>query len=150
MPMARYIQRISLLGKERWIGWEVDGVGTEVPGLVLAEEIPDEEILSHGVKEFRPLPFEVFLGMNAAAGETSTFLLDEDIEYRLDALQVGLERIRSRGESDVSREALCRWFGDETQLEHPRIQKRLASLAAGGVIELVGEEGCYLRIVGRF
>lgn len=148
--MARYIQRISLLGKERWIGWEVDGVGTEVPGLVLADEIPDEEIRSHGVKEFRPLPFEVFLGMNAAAGETSTFLLDEDIEYRLDALQVGLERIRSRGQSDVSREALCRWFGDEAQLEHPRIRKRLASWAAGGVIELVGEEWCYLRIVGRF
>jgi hypothetical protein len=35
--MARYIQRIALLGKERWIGWEIDGVGTELPGLTLAD-----------------------------------------------------------------------------------------------------------------
>jgi hypothetical protein len=35
--MARYIQRIALLGKERWIAWEIDGVGTELPGLTLAD-----------------------------------------------------------------------------------------------------------------
>jgi len=148
--MARYIQRISLLGKERWIGWEVDGVGTEVPGLILADEFSDDEIRSHGVKEFRPLSFEAFLGMNAEAGTTGTYLLDEDIEFRLDALQVGLERIRNRGESDVPRELLSRWFGSEGHLDHPRVKKRLMSWAAGGVIELVGTDECYIRIVGRF
>lgn len=148
--MARYIQRISLLGKERWIGWEVDGVGTEVPGLILADELSEEEIRRRGIKEFRQLPFEAFLGMNAESGATSSFLLDEDVEWRLDALQVGLERIRSRGESDVSRDVLARWFGDVGQLDHPRVQKRLAAWAAGGVIELVGRDDCYLRILGRF
>jgi len=148
--MARYIQRISLLGKERWIGWEIDGVGTEVPGLILADEFSDDEIRCHGVKEFRPLSFEAFLGMNAEAGTTGTYLLDEDIEFRLDALQVGLERIRNRGESDVPRELLSRWFGSEGHLDHPRVKKRLMSWAAGGVIELVGTDECYIRIVGRF
>src|ERR1051325_4323184 len=150
MPMARYLQRISLLGKERWIGWEVDGVGTEVPGLILADELSDDEIRQRGGKEFRPLPFQGFLGLNPDSGAPHSFLLDEDIEYRLDALQVGLERIRSRGESDVPRELLSRWFGDVNQLDHPRVQKRLAAWAAGGVIELVGSEECYLRILGRF
>src|SRR5213592_2919892 len=66
--MARYIQRISLLGKERWIGWEIDGVGTELPGLTLADRIPEEELRARGIKEFTPLSFEMFLGMNADAG----------------------------------------------------------------------------------
>ena len=46
--MARYLQRISLLGKERWIGWEIDGVGTEVPGLMLADDLSEEEIRARG------------------------------------------------------------------------------------------------------
>ena len=48
--MARYIQRIALLGKERWIGWEIDGIGTELPGLILADRIPEEELRARGIK----------------------------------------------------------------------------------------------------
>src|SRR5688572_14629518 len=55
--MARYLQRISLLGKERWIGWEIDGVGTEVPGLLLADDLSEEEVRARGVKEFHAMPF---------------------------------------------------------------------------------------------
>lgn len=149
--MARYLQKIALLGRERWIGWEVDGVGTEVSGLILADELTDDEIRARGVKEFRPMTFEAFLGMNAEAGETSGFLPDEDIEFRLDALQVGLERIRGRGESDVPRELFTRMFGgDAGQLDHPRVQRRLRGWQDEGVVEFVGREDCYVRIVGRF
>src|SRR5690349_5482765 len=86
--MARYIQRIALLGKDRWIGWEVDGIGTEIPGLTLADEMSDEELRARGIKEFHQLTFESFLELGSAAGNAATpELLDEDIAFRLDALQ---------------------------------------------------------------
>ena len=148
--MARYIQRIALLGKERWIGWEIDGVGTEIPGLVLADEMADEELRARGVKEFRPMPFEAFLGLGAVIhrGDAAE-LLDEDIEYRLDALLVGLERIRSRGVTSVPRSLLLGFFGDERQLRHPRIQSRFREWEQAGRVEGIGNEECYLRILAR-
>jgi len=148
--MARYIQRIALLGKERWIGWEIDGVGTEIPGLVLADEMPDEELRARGVKEFRPMPFEAFLGLGAVIHRgDATELLDEDIEYRLDALLVGMERIRSRGMTSVSRSLLLGFFGDERQLRNPRVQSRFREWEQAGRVEVIGNEECYLRILAR-
>ena len=143
--MARYIQRIALLGKERWIGWEIDGVGTELPGLTLADRIPEEELRARGIKEFTPLAFEMFLGMNADAGPAKV-LLDEDIDFRLDALQVSMERIRGSGKRDVPRALLAHFFGD-AQLNHPRVIARLAAWEDSGKVEFVGREECYLRIV---
>jgi hypothetical protein len=148
--MAKYIQRIALLGKERWIGWEIDGVGTEVAGLMLADGLSPEELRARGIKEFHPLDFETFLGMNPDAGKPAAALLDQDIDFRLDALQVGMERIRSRGETAVPRNVLTHIFGSEEQLEHPRVQKRLLEWALSGAVELVRDDDCYLRIVGPF
>ena len=34
--MAKYVQRITIGDRERWLGWEVDGIGTEMPGLTMA------------------------------------------------------------------------------------------------------------------
>ena len=147
--MARYIQRIALLGNERWIGWEIDGVGTEVPGLILADELSEAELRARGVKEFQPLDFETFLGMNPEAGSPAAALLDQDIDFRLDALMVGMERIRSRGGTAVPREVLAHIFGDR-HLEHPRVQKRLLEWALSGAVEIVLDDDCYLRIVGPF
>ena len=146
--MARYIQRIALLGKERWIGWEIDGVGTEVPGLTLADDMSDEEIRARGVKEFRPMPFESFLGMGSVT-TAGAELHEQDIDYRLDALLVGMERIRSTGKSDVPRALLLGFFGDERQLVHPRVQARIREWERAGQVQFVGNEDCYLRIVGR-
>jgi hypothetical protein len=149
--MARYIQRIALVGRERWIGWEIDGVGTEIPGLTLAEDIPDEELRARGVKEFRPMSFESFLGLGAIVSTDPPVerLLDEDFEFRLDALQVGLERIRSRGQTDVPRAVLANVFGADQHVEHPLVQARLREWAHDGAVELVGGDDCYLRITGR-
>lgn len=148
--MARYIQRISLLGKERWLGWEVDGVGTEIPGLALADDMPDQELRARGIKEFRPLPFEHFLGMSSAVtAQPAGELLDEDIEFRLDALQVGMERFRSQGVFDVPRSILIGVFGSERTLQHPRVQARFRAWQASGGVEFVGRDDCYLRIRGR-
>jgi hypothetical protein len=150
--MARYIQRIALLGKERWIGWEVDGVGTEIPGLILADQMTAEELRARGIKEFRPMPFESFLGLGAVSqsqGAGNPPLLDEDIDYRLDALLVGMERIRSRGASDVPRSLLVRFLGDEQQLAHPRVRARFQSWEAAGQVRVLGTEDCYLRITSR-
>jgi hypothetical protein len=144
--MARYIQRLSLLGKERWIGWEIDGVGTEVPGLALADEIPEDELRAHGVKEFCPMAFESFLGLGASL-TNRTAPLDEDIEFRLDALQVSMDRIRSGGSTSVPRVYLDHVLGEN--LEHPRVQERFRAWERVGAVELVRGEDCYLRITGR-
>ena len=148
--MARYIQKISLLGKERWIGWEIDGVGTEIPGLTLAEDLPEEDLRAHGIKEFRPMPFESFLGLGAiVAPDEPRELLDEDVEYRLDALLVGMERIRFGGTTDVPRSVVLGFFGDEEHLGHPRVQERFREWEQAGSVVFVGGDECYLRIVGR-
>lgn len=146
--MARYIQRIALLGKERWIGWEVDGVGTEIPGLILADDIPEEELRKRGIKEFRPMPFESFLGLGSHVAESGE-LLDEDIEFRLDALMVGMERFRSRGQTDISRTILIGIFGDDRHLEHPRVQHRFQEWERSGRVKVMRGDDCYLRITGR-
>jgi len=148
--MSRYIQRIKLLGKERWIGWEVDGVGTEVPGLTLADDISDEELRERGIKEFRPLDFETFVGMaSALASDPASDLLDQDIDFRLDALQVGLERFRGASKTDVPRAFLLTFFGDERHILHHRVVRRLMEWEQVGAVEFVGREECYLRITGR-
>jgi len=148
--MARYIQRIALLGKERWIGWEVDGIGTEIPGLTLADEMTDEELRARGIKEFHQLTFESFLELGSAAGSAPTpELLDEDIAFRLDALQVGMERFRSQGVSTVARTFLATVFGGEQHIDDPRVQARFRTWQASGGVELVGDDDCYLRITGR-
>lgn len=148
--MARYLQRITLLGKERWIGWEIDGVGTEVPGLTLADDLSDEEIRARGVKEFHPMPFESFLGLGAATTSAPSYeLLDQDIEYRLDALLVGMERIRARGLTAVTRAVLLGFFGDDVHLMHPRVQARFREWEQAGQVQVLGGEECYLRITGR-
>jgi len=148
--MARYIQRIALLGKERWIGWEIDGVGTEIPGLTLADHMQDEELRARGVKDFRSMPFESFLGLGAAMtpgrpGE----LLDQDIEYRLDALLVGMERIRSQGNTSISRALLLGFFGEDRLLDHPLVKERFREWEEAGQVVIVGSDDCYLRITGR-
>lgn len=148
--MARYLQRISLLGRERWIGWEIDGVGTEIPGLTLADDLTDEEIRARGVKEFRAMPFESFLGLGAMTNASSPGeLLDEDIEYRLDALRVGMERIRAGGTTSVPRALLLGFFGDDAQLMHPLVQARFREWAEAGQVDVVGNDDCYLRIKAR-
>ncbi|MDP9360989.1 MAG: hypothetical protein M3P29_06005 [Acidobacteriota bacterium] len=147
--MARYIQRITLLGRQRWIGWEIDGVGTEIPGLILADDLPEEDLHSRGVKEFRPLPFETFLEMNPHSSQPADgLLLDEDVEFRLDALQVGIERLRSRGGKAVPRALLMHMFGNAAHLNHPRVIERLQAWEQSGAVEFVGREDCYLRILG--
>ncbi len=148
--MARYIQRIALLGKERWIGWEIDGVGTEIPGLTLADGLSDDELRARGVKEFRPMPFESFLGLGAiVSSSASPELLDEDVEYRLDALLVAMERIRAQGMTNVPRALILGYVGDDAHLSHPRVQQRFREWEEAGSVQVVGSEECYLRITGR-
>jgi len=148
--MSRYIQKIKLLGKERWIGWEVDGVGTEIQGLLSADEMSDDDLRKHGVKEFHELDFETFIGMaRALNSDAAAELLDEDIEFRLDALQVGMERYRSTKKTDVPRAVLLTFFGDERHILHPRVVKRFMEWEQLGAVEFIGREECYLRITGR-
>lgn len=149
--MARYVQRISLLGKERWIGWEVDGIGTEIAGLTLADDIPEDELRARGIKDFHQLTFESFLEMGGVTGgqPQSADLLDEDIDFRLDALQVGMDRLRSQGRLDVPRDYLAVVFGDAKHIDHPRVQQRFRTWEAAGSVQVVGGEECYLKITGR-
>ena len=137
--------REGKIGKERWIGWEIDGVGTELPGLTLADRFSADELRAKGITEFRPLSFETFLGMNAESAPPKE-LLDQDIDFRLDALQVGMERIRSAGKHDIPRALLTHLFGGDGQLNHPRVIARLAAWEEAGKVEFVGREECYLRI----
>ncbi len=149
--MARYVQRIALLGKERWIGWEIDGVGTEIPGLTLADQLSDVELRARGVKDFRPMSFENFLGMGAtvSGAQVAQELHDQDLDFRLDALQVGMERYRTQGVTALPRSILTEIFGGDPQLDDPRVQERFHRWQKAGAVELVGRDDCYIRITGR-
>src|SRR5260370_42558694 len=105
---------------------------------MLADGLAEEELRARGVKEFGALPFESFLGMssNLSAADRGQ-LHDLDVDFRLDALLVGMERIRSRGVDAVPRAVLTAIFQEE-QLADPRVQARLHEWQTAGCIELVG------------
>jgi hypothetical protein len=60
--MSRYLQKISLRpysDAEIWTGWELENRTGEVEGLILADDIPDDVLLStYGVTEFQKIPSE--------------------------------------------------------------------------------------------
>ena len=59
--MSRYLQKISLKpysDTEIWTGWELEGRTGEVEGLILADDMPDEELAKLGVTEFQLIPKE--------------------------------------------------------------------------------------------
>jgi hypothetical protein len=60
--MSRYLQKISLRPYseiEIWAGWDLENRTGEIEGLVLADFIPDDELLStYGVREFHKIPSE--------------------------------------------------------------------------------------------
>jgi hypothetical protein len=147
--MTRYIQRIALSsGKARWIGWEVDGVGTEIPGLVLADHLSEEELRERGVKNFVTMAFEEFLNLGAAYSRKPTKLHEQDIEYRFDALRVLIDRMLDAGVTDVTRAALKEMFSG-VSLADPGIQSRLIEWESAGFIQILGWEDCYLRVKKR-
>ncbi len=60
--MSRYLQRISLRpysDAEIWTGWELENRSGEIEGLILADDMSDEELLTkYGVTEFQTIPSE--------------------------------------------------------------------------------------------
>jgi hypothetical protein len=50
----------------------------------------------------------------------------------------------------VTLDALIAIFGSRRQIAHPRVQERLREWQSNGSVEVVGDEDCYLRIVGEF
>ncbi len=57
--MSRYLQKISLRpysDSEIWTGWELEGRDGEIEGLILADDMSDEEIAGLGVTEFQKIP----------------------------------------------------------------------------------------------
>lgn len=148
--MTRYVQKMQLGGKERWFGWEVDGVGTEVPGLFLAEGISDEELQARGVRKFLPMSFDDFVGLGAMTSRPNDGPLDDqDLAYRFDALQVAIDRFHAQGFSDVPKIFIEEMFG-QTAWSDPRVDSRLSEWERAGVIELERMDERYIRIKRRF
>lgn len=61
VAMSRYIQKISLRpysDTEIWTGWELEGRSGEIEGLILADEMSEEELRELGVSEFQKIPKE--------------------------------------------------------------------------------------------
>ncbi len=59
--MSRYLQKISLKPYSEtdiWTGWELEGRTGEVEGLILADDMSDEELRKLGVTEFQLIPKE--------------------------------------------------------------------------------------------
>lgn len=60
--MSRYLQKISLRpysDAEIWTGWDLENRSGEIEGLILADDIPDDELLAtYGVREFQKIPSE--------------------------------------------------------------------------------------------
>lgn len=148
--MTRYVQKMLLSGKERWFGWEIDGVGTEVPGLVIADGIPEEELRARGVRRFLPMSFDDFVGLGAMTSRSSEGPLDDqDLSYRFDALQVAIDRFHAQGFSDIPKVFIEEMFG-QTALSDPRVESRLSEWERAGVIDLERIDERYIRIKGRF
>jgi len=151
--MARYIQKISLgMGRERWVGWEIDGVGTEITGLILADHFSDDELAQRGVRKFIPMSFDDFLRLGAATAATEqglTALDDMDLEFRLDALFVSMDRLRSRGTLDVTRDLIVSFFGETQPLDDPRVVMVFEEWQKSGYVLIVGRDDCYLKILRR-
>ncbi|MGH9423697.1 MAG: hypothetical protein ACRD3J_27230, partial [Thermoanaerobaculia bacterium] len=64
-------------------------------------------------------------------------------------LQVSMERLRGRGDNAVPRAMLMHMFGAAIHLNHPRVIERLREWEKRGAVEFVGQEECYLRILGK-
>ena len=63
--MARYIQKISLRpysDTEIWTGWELEGREGEIEGLILADQMTEDELRRLGVTEFQKIPKEYATG----------------------------------------------------------------------------------------
>jgi hypothetical protein len=60
--MSRYLQRISLRpysDAEIWTGWDLENRSGEIEGLILVDDLSDEELLQkYGVQEFQKIPGE--------------------------------------------------------------------------------------------
>lgn len=60
--MSRYLQKISLRpysDAEIWTGWELENRSGEIEGLLLVDQLSDEELLAqYGVQEFQKIPGE--------------------------------------------------------------------------------------------
>jgi hypothetical protein len=59
--MSRYLQKISLKpysDTEIWTGWELEGRTGEVEGLILADDMSEDELTKLGVTEFQLIPKE--------------------------------------------------------------------------------------------
>jgi len=59
--MSRYLQKISLKpysDTDVWTGWELEGRTGEVEGLILADDLSEEELKKLGVTEFQLIPKE--------------------------------------------------------------------------------------------
>jgi len=97
------------------------------------------------------MSFESFISMGAAVAgaKVAQQLHDQDLDFRLDALQVGMERYRSRGVTDLPRATLTEMFGGDPVLDDPRIQERFRQWQSAGIVEVVGRDECYIRITGR-
>ncbi len=148
--MSRYLQKITLgAGKVRWIGWWIDGVGTEIPGLILADGLSPDDVTKLGVKQFVPMAFEEFLGIGSQLIPKPEKLDDKDLEFRLDHLRVAIDRLASSEVACISKEALKEIFSG-VSLADTRIQARLLEWESSGNIQVLGTDECYLKIVRRF
>lgn len=60
--MSRYLQRISLRpysDAEIWTGWELENRSGEIDGLLLVDQLSDDELRAqYGVQEFQKIPGE--------------------------------------------------------------------------------------------
>ena len=147
--MTRYIQKLSIVpGREKWIGWEIDGIGSEIAGLQIADHLTDEELRTKGVKRFVPMSFESFVGMSALTATPREWLDEEDLGYRFDALRVTIERLFAQGVRQIPRGFIEEMFGPRL-FDDQRIEQRFREWERDGITQLVGEDACYLRIVKR-
>lgn len=145
--MTRYIQKLSIVpGREKWLGWEIDGIGSEIAGLQIADHLSDDELRAKGIKRFVPMSFESFLGMSALTAARGDWLDEEDLGFRFDALQVAIHRLHMQGIRQVPRGFIEEMFGPRVFADR-RIEKRFREWEQSGFVERVGEDACYLRIL---
>lgn len=65
--MARYVQKIALVPDDPhglWVGWDIEGVSGEVPGLIPVETLSEQQIQALGVSRFSRVSALSMIGPN--------------------------------------------------------------------------------------
>jgi hypothetical protein len=77
-------------------------------------------------------------------------LTDKEITSLMDAIQHRIDRFLSEGQEEWSKKNLSDHFNDGVDLDDDRIQAALRGWEKAGIIQLIGREDVYFKVLKPF